>query len=442
MTLRHDSAAARGCLLAVPMGLLVLAGCSGGSSSSSGSTTTSSSGPTPIANTASVTVGFGALGPSGAYVNGIWASVTICAPGSTTNCQTIPNLLVDTGSVGLRVLSSALTVSLPSVETSGDVLQECIQFEDLSYVWGPVELASIEIPGTGETALQVPGQAANSGVPIQVIAASPSVAVPKSCLAAEPRGVEEIDDNTLENLGANGILGIGNFPQDCGSGCTTASYPEYFICPGGVCTVPDVPLQQQLWNPVAAFSSTDTNGVLISIPSVPATGAASVTGSLIFGIGTQSDNSTGTAHIYELDEYGNFPQVVYNGISYASPNNGSFIDSGSNAIYFSDATSLASTGIVECSNEFSGFYCPTTTIPFTVTAYGANGVSGAVVFNIANAAALFNSGLAALGDLGGDSGTGASTDYVDLGLPFFFGRQVFVGIAGSNNTYPNGYWAF
>ena len=43
-----------------------------------------------------------------------------------------------------------------------------------------------------------------------------------------------------------------------------------------------------------------------------------------------------------------------------------------------------------------------------------------------------------------------STDYVDLGLPFFLGRSVFVGFAGTTAydsqdqlvTYPNGYWAF
>jgi hypothetical protein len=426
--------------LVVTIGLLVLAGC-GGSSGSGGSAPITTG--TSVLNTAAVTVGFGALGPSGGYVNGIWASVTVCAPGSTTSCQTIPNVLVDTGSTGLRLLSSALTVSLPTIQsTPGNVVQECIQFGDFSYTWGPLALATVQITGTGEMALQVPGQTANSGIPIQLIAANPPYAVPSSCLATPTSPGLAFDDNTLENLGANGILGIGNFPQDCGSYCTTNAADQYYICPSGVCEPTTVPLQQQLWNPVSAFSSSDTNGSLITLPADGSTGAASVSGSLILGIGKQSDNAIGSAKVYEVDQYGNFPQVVYNGIAYTSPNNGSFIDSGSELILISDAASLASTGIIECNSELQGFYCPNAPVPFTVTVYGANSASTPVSFTIANAAALLNSGLAAFNNLGGDSGTGPSTDYVDLGLPFFFGRTVFVGIAGASTTYPNGYWAF
>jgi hypothetical protein len=349
-------------------------------------------------------------------------------------------VLVDTGSIGLRVLSSALgTLSLPQIQDgNGDVLQECIQFASLAYVFGPVAMANVEVGG--ETASQVPtaaGGTANSGIPIQVIAANPSFAVPASCLSG---GVGP-DYNTVEALGGNGILGVGNFPQDCGSNCTTGSVAEYYICPNDTCQVPDVPVQDQVWNPVAAFSSSDTNGLLITLPSVAAGGAASVAGSLIFGIGTQSNNALGSAQVYEVDEYGNFPQVTYNGVSYTSPSNGSYIDSGSNAFYFSDPTSLASTGILACADG-SGYYCPASTIPFTATVYGANNVSAPVNFSIANAANLISSGNAAFDDLGAASGSGPATDDLDLGLPFFFNRSVFVGIAGANNTYPNGYWAF
>jgi hypothetical protein len=383
------------------------------------------------------------LGASGGYVNGIWIEVTVCVPGSTTQCQSIPNVLVDTGSVGLRLLSSALTVSLPGVTASnGNALQECVQYADFSYTWGPVAAASIGMTGTSETAAQVPGQAANSGVPIQIIAASPVAPVPSSCLSAPSIAGMTVDANTLESLGSNGILGIGTFPQDCGAACAEVPEPQYYVCPNGSCTEAVAPLAHQLWNPVAAFSSSDTNGVLLTLPSLAAGGAPLAEGTLVFGIGTQSNNAIGSAQVYEVDEYGNFPKVVYGSMTYTSPNNGSFIDSGSTNIFFSDAGSLASTGIVECGGELAGYYCPSAVVPFSVTAFGANNVQGVVQFNISNASALLNTGNAVFNDLGGDSGTGPSTDYLDLGLPFFFGRTVYVGIAGSSATYPNGYWAF
>jgi hypothetical protein len=42
----------------------------------------------------------------------VFTTVTICAPGSTTNCQTIDHVQVDTGSVGLRIISSVLASGL------------------------------------------------------------------------------------------------------------------------------------------------------------------------------------------------------------------------------------------------------------------------------------------------------------------------------------------
>jgi len=425
------------CLLLASVSLMIFAGCGGSSNKSSNPN------PTPFSNTAAVTVGFGALGPSGGYINGLFASITLCVPGSNT-CQTIPNVLVDTGSVGLRVLSSALTLSLPAVkDSSGNAVQECVQFASFAYVWGPVSMASVQIPGTQEQALQVPGQAANGGIPIQIISANPPFTVPSSCLSTPPQGGgTQVDLNTLELLGANGILGVGAFPQDCGTFCVTTAADQYYTCPSGTCNPITVQLNGQLWNPVSAFSSNDNNGLVLKLPSVPATGAASVSGSLIFGIGTQTDNQLGSAQVFELDQFGNFPQVVFNGVTYSSPNNGSFIDSGSDAYFVSDASSLASTGIVECPSNLSGFYCPASTLSFNVSVSGANGVQGTVPISIANATTLVNTGLAAFNNIGGDSGTDPSNDYVDLGIPFFLGRSVFVGIAGTSTTVPNGYWAF
>jgi len=451
MTLKNGSnKAILGCLIALITGLIFLDGC-GGSSSTSTITTPAAN------NTAAVTVGFGALGPSGGYVNGLWTTVTVCAPKSTTNCQTIDDVLVDTGSAGLRILNSALTTlpasSLGAVagDSASDPLQECVQYGDTSYTWGPIMLANVEL--AGETA---------SSVPIQVIGGT-SAAVPSQCLAmpVNPNLPNGGNDDTVATLGANGILGVGAFgyPYDCGSYCTSSSdltqtgYP-YYVCPSGqVCSA--VTSSTQGTNPIAAFSSSDNNGVLVTLPSVPATGAAdaTITGSLIFGIGTQSDNAlASSATVYGLDEYGNIPAFTYNGVSYTSPTNYSVLDTGSEALEFLDASTLAAVGIVDCADTPS-YYCPSSSIAFTVTATGANSTSGTIAFSIMNADTLFATNNAAFNDLGGDSGTSPASDFLDFGLPFFFGRSVYIGMtpgvftgetpapsAASSATY--GYYAF
>ena len=448
MTLRNASKATLGRFLALVTGLIFLGSC-GGSSSSSSSTST------PAANnTAALTVGFGPLGAAGGYVNGIFTSVTVCAPG-TSNCETVDNVLVDTGSAGLRILNSALTTvpasSLGTItDSNGDQLQECVQYGDTSYSWGPMLVADVEL--AGEKA---------SSLPIQVIGDN-SFAVPSQCLAT-PVLFGYGNDDTVAALGANGILGLGAFgyPLDCGSYCTSSSdltqsgYP-YYVCPTGqACSATTVPTQDQATNPVAAFSSADNNGVLVTLPSIPALGAANgtVSGSLIFGIGTQTDNALATtATVYALDEYGDIPAFTYNGVSYTSPTNWSVLDTGSNSLEFLDANTLASVGIIECADA-PGLYCPTSTIPFTVTASGANSTSGTIMFSIMNADTLFNTNNAAFNDLGGDSGTSPANDFFDFGLPFFFGRSVYIGMmpgvfAGESSapsgaaSATNGYYAF
>jgi len=392
--------------LALSAGLLILASCGGGSGNNNGG----GNNPPPVNNSQAVEVSFGPLGAAGGYVNGFFTSVNICMP-NTSNCQTISNVLVDTGSEGLRVLSGQFSLLLPAVtDNSGNPLQECVKYADGSYSWGPVVSAGIQMAGE---------QAAS--VPIQVIdAPGQGIAVPSAC--ASGGGV---NNGTLASLGANGILGIGNFRQDCGSACTGSSpYAMYYLCPSNVCQVATVSLDNQLQNPVWQFAQ-DNNGLLITLPSVSATGAATATGSLIFGIGTQSNNALGTAQIYTTDSCGNF-QTTYNGTAYSGCIQGSFIDSGSNGIFFLDATTL---GIPECSDA-PGFYCPGSTLNYTATNTGLNGTSAAVSFSIANADSLFATGNAAFNNLGGDN-----TGSFDWGLPFFYGRNVFIGIEGQ--TGPN-----
>jgi hypothetical protein len=397
------------------------AACGGGSSSSSGSNNPP---PPPVSNTQALEVN---SGPANNYTNGLFTSVTICVPG-TTNCTTIPNVEVDTGSEGLRILASALPASgftLPAVTDSGsNPLQECVSFLDGSYVWGPVDGADIELAGEK-----------GSGVPIQIIQGlSPTIPVPNSCTSGGGP-----NDGTLQNLGGNGILGIGNFRQDCGGACATASPPAlYYLCPGSVCSVATVPVLSQLQNPVWTFTR-DNNGVMITmnaIPGSPDLGAVSASGTLTFGVGSQSDNPLGSAKIYAAD---------INPISGTNTSFTSFLDTGSNALYFLDHTTL---GIPDCL-DYTSYYCPATTQTYTVTNQGANGTSGTVTFNVANTDALFiaNAGNNwAFDNLGGDSGTDVSSDYFDFGMPFFFGKTVFIGIEGQTapggTAYANGYFAY
>jgi hypothetical protein len=339
-------------------------------------------------------------GPTNNYFNGAFTSVTICVPGQTTGCQTIDGVLVDTGSSGLRVLSSALTLSLPQqAGSNGGPIVECAQFLD-GFTWGPVQTADVKL--AGEQA---------SRVPIQVIDERAFPNIPTSCSSS---GTAE---DTLDALGANAILGVGLFKQDCGLACAFvgSSNPGfYFSCPASGCQPAAVPLVSQVQNPVALFP-TDNNGVVIQLPAVPAGGAVSVSGSLIYGIGTQSNNALGSAKVLAVDAIGNIT-TVFGSRSYPA----SFIDSGSNGIYFLDS---ASTGLPLCPDS-SDFYCPASTQSLSTTNIGTNGVSAPALFNVGNADML-NSRFFAFSEI-----SGPNADGFDFGLGFFFGRSVFTAIEG------------
>jgi predicted aspartyl protease len=388
---------------AVCLGFAFSVACGGGSSSSS--TTTPPQTIVPSGNNvASISVNGG---PLGNYVDAAFVSVTVCIPGSS-NCQTIDNVLVDTGSSGLRVLSSVLTLPLPQQTSGGNPVVECFPFVS-GNTWGPVQTADVEI--AGEKA---------SSLPIQVIGET----------TFNPQGVCTAPQEDVESLGANGIVGVGLFVQDCSAPSCLASYDVYYVCPSAsTCTAITEAAAQEVQNPVSFFA-TDNNGVILELPAVSGS-ETSVSGSLVFGIGTESNNALNGATIYTADDYGNFT-TSYNGTAYPD----SFIDSGSNGYYFLDQSL---TGITECGGDESGFYCPASTVNISATNQGENGSSGAISFSIADANTLFQSNDSAYSDLGGISGTSAPY-YFDLGLPFFFGRNLYTGLQSA--TYPNGYWAY
>ena len=106
----------------------------------------------------------------------------------------------------------------------------------------------------------------------------------------------------MSALGANGVLGVGLFQKDCGNTCTTSNGsipPVYYDCPTSGCNPTYVTLAQQVPNPVTMLAF-DNNGVMLYLPSVPAGGVTTVSGSLIFGVGTQANNALQSATVYTV----------------------------------------------------------------------------------------------------------------------------------------------
>jgi hypothetical protein len=382
----------------------VLAGCGGGG----GSDDSPPPPPPPVsgsvANTLPITLD---RGTDGAAINAPFVTVTVCVPG-TADCRTVDHVLVDTGSFGLRLAASSVlnsALQLPAVTNSaGEPVAECGHFAS-GFVWGSVRRADVKL--AGETA---------ANLPIQV------VGDPAAPFDAVPRGCSRTGANFGADLGANGILGVGLFNQDCPACASSTAPAVYFACAASGCSSTTLPLASQVANPVPAFT-TDNNGVVVVLPEVPLGGAESLSGTLIFGIGTQSNNQLGTATVFATDSRGEFT-TVYKGTTFAF----SFLDSGSNGIFYDDPT------IPSC----AGFYCPPDTLALSAINRSSTGVSGTVDFTIESIQSISARTVAA--NVGGDINLAGAFDW---GLPFFFGRKVFVGISGASTPGGTGpFWAY
>ncbi|MGA9026594.1 MAG: DUF3443 domain-containing protein [Steroidobacteraceae bacterium] len=406
---RHARAMQAACLavLAASCG-----GGGGGHTLTSATTTTTTA--TPGSNVQSVIVD---AGPADNSLNMLFVSVTVCVPGSTTNCQTIDHVQVDTGSSGLRLLASVLSASLTlplQHAADGNTLVQCTQFID-GYSWGPV--ASADLTMGGETA---------KDLPVQIIGSAAYPTVPADCSGTGP------SEDTVATFGANGILGVGPFAQDCGTGCANSTEPGvYYSCTQTQCQPVIVPLASQVPNPVTAFT-TDNNGVVIQLPAVAASGALTLTGSLIFGVDTESNNkSAGT--VIGLDEYGDFT-TQFLGQTLTQ----SFIDAGSNGYFFNDAS------LAPCAStsDFPTFYCPASTQSLSASLQGSSGATANASFVVSNPETVEtgNPSFNVYPDLAGTSSTGDSFDW---GLPFFYGRTVYTVVESRTTSAGTGpYVAF
>lgn len=390
-----------------------LAACGGGGGSTGGS---GGGNPPPSApNVAPMIVDAGPAGASN-VVNTPYVTVTVCTPDGAS-CQTIDHITVDTQSSGLRLIGSVLTLNLPvEKDANGNPIADCGAFAD-GYTWGPVKLANVTVAGR---------QATN--IPVHVIGDS---AYPDSTTPNDCKGSNKTAENTVATFGANGILGVSVFKEDCGTVCATQAVPAtYYTCPTpSTCTGSATATNQQLQNPVPHFT-TDNNGVIVQLPSISPSGATSVTGALILGIDTESNNTLGSRTMLSLDSAGDFP-TMFNGQTLAN----SFIDSGSNGYFFPSTGS----SLPACTTQ-TGFYCPSSTQQFTASMQSASGnaMANNVQFNVANADTLLNNNPSgrAFNDLAGAAP--ATVTGFDWGLPFFFGRSVYVAVEGQTTSAGSG----
>jgi hypothetical protein len=301
----------------------------------------------------------------------------------------------------------------PQKDGNGNPILECAQFVD-SVLWGPVKTADVTL-----------GSETAASLPIEVIDAS-AVPIASNCKSIGPA------EEDVTSLGTNGILGVGFFISDCGNACAAPGSTNpgfYYACSGSSCAVTSRASNLQVQNPIASFP-VDNNGVVIQLPSAPGN-APTLSGSMIFGIGTQSNNGSGSAQVFMPDNFGNL-KTTFKGKQFPG-----FLDSGSNAYFFLDSST---TGIADCSGTENGFYCPSSPVSLAATNNSAQGTATSNVnFTIGNASQMFRSS----NDFVFPSLGGPNAGLFDWGLPFFFGRKVFVAIESKPTPLGTGpFWAY
>ncbi len=383
---RHGAATAPGLVLALALLLGAgLGGCGGGGSSLE-------------ANQMRVRVRANpeieAVDPGGSIPNLAYVSVGVCD--ASGRCVKVPDVQLDTGSTGLRLRARSLAgLDLaPLVAANGDRIDTCAAFGS-GYLWGSVMAASVQL--AGEAPVELPIQVYGAG--------SPAPAVPAACASTGN------DSGTLLALGANGLLGVDAIASD-GS--------AYFACHGSTCTLlGSVAQTEQVGNPVRRLGPHDDNGVILSLPAIPASGAIQVQGTLTFGLDTRVDNRTMGFAAIPTDGY-----LRLNVAAQGSSHPRSIIDSATNAYY----------GPLNL--PYDGQYLFFTPrglriLPITLSSEGGTlpDVSVPSSIRIADATSLSLAAYA-YDDYGRYQ---SARNIMVLGLPYFFGRSIAYAMAGTSS---------
>jgi hypothetical protein len=326
----------------------------------------------------------------GGNANEPFTNIKICAPGNKTNCQVIDHVTVDTGSTGLRLPSSAfnanpsLLQAMPYVPTSdGQILTNCATFGS-GLTFGPVQTADVYIADkfVKNISLQIYNQNATQ-TPCGF------------AFDAAPNGLLGV--SLLEPTGAYFSCNTD------GSGCQPVVSPSIVIP-----------------NPVSKFQN-DNNGVTIALSQIPPSGSTEpVLGVLIFGVGTQADNTPpeGTVPLQANPSGQINLQIDGNNTVPA------LIDSGTSLLAISE--SLLPEFLPNCNFDIPA-YCPSSDIDISLVLSGSNATTIEVGYTIADVDPLTEAGDIAENDAAGQP---VNPAFVILGLPFFYGKTMYFVFQG------------
>ncbi len=326
--------------------------------------------------------------------NRMVVQVSVCVPG-TRSCATIDDVMIDTGSTGLRLEASAVPswLRLPAVLGPGhEPLAECLRFVG-DDAWGPLERVDLRIGGLMA-----------SGLPIQIIG-DMAAAQPASC----PRS--EVDPTS------NGTLGIGTHLTDCEGECRQSEAdPIYFDCKRGHCD----PLEgrvgeaYRLPNPIAFFDRHD-NGVVFDLPDAAGEGSLDSVGTLTIGVETDHGRFDSAA-IVKLDERGRFT-TLYGGREYPD----SYIDSGTETFIVPDDA------LPRCP-ALPWAFCAAPAVTRDAAMLGRDGARNVTSFRVGDYRHIRQRGFGASAEIA-VAARPASRAFV-WGAPFFLGKRIAVVLEG------------
>ncbi len=380
------------------------------------------------------------VGPINAAQDVIYTTVTICPPGlapPSGSCQTIDHIQVDTGSVGLRILASAMNSSvlqtLPTVSLNGQPINDCYAYAD-GWTWGVLRTADVYVGGYDATTKVSQGDRA-PGISVDIIgdpASGPiSTAAQSTCSGGSP------SENSVETFGANGILGV--MPAQYENGL-------YYTCTAsGGCPVVTIPQSQEANNPVYSLASMDDNGIVVALPGLetltPPGPQKYVIGTLTFGVTTGGVN--GATHFFATDLSSGIPAVQSEIQSESPPQASSAASQPVNAIFDTGTSflSIYGTGMPYTQDSYQWLIPPS---PVTVNLLlqgpipnAGRNTSGPLVQQYQDMVSVTSEQTLstqypyptywAFDDLAADS----STPQDIWGAPFFFGKTMYVVYQGS-----------